>query len=45
MNGGKFTTRVIFVVLLKVRVESVCPVPAQQFHLVPRECLKSRREK
>lgn len=45
VNGGKFTTPVISVVLLKVRVESLCLVPAQQFHLVPGECLKSRREK
>lgn len=45
MNGGEFTTLVISVVLLKVRVESLCLVPAQQFHLVPRECLKARREK
>lgn len=45
VNGGEFTTLVIAVVLLKVRVESLCLVPAQQFHLVPRECLKARREK
>lgn len=44
-NEGKFTTPVISVVLLKVRVESLCLVPAQQFHLVPGERLKSRREK
>lgn len=35
MNGGKFTS-VIPVWLLKVRVESLCLEPAQQFHLVPR---------
>lgn len=45
MNRGKLTTPVIPVVLLKVRVESLCLVLAQQFHLVPGECLKSRREK
>lgn len=45
VNGGKLTTPVIPVVLLKVRVESLCLVLAQQFHLVPGECLKSRREK
>lgn len=44
VNGGKFTS-VIPVWLLKVRVESLCLEPAQQFHLVPRECLKSHREK
>lgn len=45
LNGGKFTTAVISVVLVKVRVESLCLVPAQQFQLVPGECLKSHREK
>lgn len=45
VNEGKFTTLVISTVLLKVRVESLWLVPAQQFQLVPREYLKARREK
>lgn len=45
VNGGKFTSPLIPVWLLKVRVESLCLEPAQQFHFVPGECLKSRREK
>lgn len=44
MSREKFTTPVLSVVLVKVRVESLCLVQAQQFQIIPGELLKPCRE-